>query len=71
MSPANIRFTAKVSRKQSCAGCLFIDQKAETCHAACAEAVKRGLPDCDDSKGYIYVEDVTDPRQIDLLGVQP
>ncbi len=66
MNPTTIQFRARVSRKQSCSGCLFIDQKAETCHAACAEAVKRGLPDCDDAKGYIYVADEVDPRQLSL-----
>ena len=34
-------------------------------------AAKRELPDCDDAKGYIYVADVVDPRQLPLIEVAP
>lgn len=67
MTPAEIRFTAQPAT--SCRGCLFEPEHSTTCKQACAEAAKRGLPDCDDAKGYIYVADETDPRQMSLEDV--
>lgn len=59
----------KAQPATSCRGCLFEPEHSATCKAACAEAAKRGLPDCDDAKGYIYVLDEVDPRQIPLIEV--
>ena len=60
------------NRGLNCHGCLFHRQPARVCVAAAAEAVKRGLRDCDavDQFGdvVIYVATDVDPRQMDLIG---
>ncbi len=59
----------------SCSGCLFMNEKASVCREAGAEAVKRGLRDCDvpDQFGQlvVYVRVAVDPRQQDLLKEEP
>ena len=67
MNAATIQFRAQPAT--SCRGCMFEPEHSATCKAACAEAAKRGLPDCDDAKGYIYVLDETDLRQMPLIEV--
>jgi hypothetical protein len=56
----------------NCHGCLFDRQPARVCVTAAAEALKRGLRDCDavDQFGevVIYVATDVDPRQLDLIG---
>jgi hypothetical protein len=72
LDPARIIFTA-VRRPTSlldedddpCAGCLFVRERSQVCHKACAEAKLRGLPDCDD--GWTYAAVKIDPRQVDLF----
>lgn len=60
------------NRGLNCRGCLFHRQPARVCMAAAAEAMKRGLRDCDavDQFGdvVIYVATDVDPRQMDLIG---
>jgi hypothetical protein len=60
------------NRGLNCYGCLFNRQPARVCRAAAAEAMKRGLRDCDavDQFGevVIYVASDIDPRQMDLIG---
>lgn len=55
----------------NCDGCLFQRQRAAVCIEASAEAVRRGLRDCDaiDQFGevVIYLRTEVDPRQQDLL----
>lgn len=63
MTPAEIRFVAQPAK--SCVGCLFDSERSTVCREASAVAGQRGLPDCD--AGYIYVEEETDERQIDLF----
>jgi len=65
-------FTAKeMTKRQSCAGCLFEHERAKVCHEVTAMARAAGLPDCDDlspSSNYIiYIEKEADPRQVDLF----
>ncbi len=67
MNAAKIKFKAQPAT--SCRGCIFEPENSATCKAACAEAAKRGLPDCDDAKGFIYVMDEVDPRQMPLAEV--
>lgn len=80
MDPTRMLFT-QVTRKLieddenrglNCEGCAFKKQPAAVCRTAAAEAMKRGLRDCDavDQFGdvVIYVETATDPRQLDLIG---
>lgn len=73
MNPAEIRFAAQPKRvhrfddeDEGCRGCLFERERSKVCFAACAEAIKRGLPDCD--TGFIFVRVEVDPRQQDLFG---
>lgn len=79
MDPARIQF-AQVARPLledddciglNCRGCLFERQRKSVCDAAGAEAIKRGLRDCDavDQFGdvVIYVATAVDPRQMDLI----
>lgn len=60
------------NRGLNCQGCLFHRQPARVCAAAAAEAVRRGMRDCDavDQFGevVIYVATDVDPRQMDLIG---
>lgn len=69
MDPANMAFGIQEARmKKSCKGCVFIKQPVAVCFQACAEAVKRGLPDCDAinerGKRVVYID--VDPRQMDI-----
>jgi hypothetical protein len=64
MTPTTIQFRAQPA--VSCRGGLFEPESSYNCMKACEEAVKRGLPDCEDAKGYIYVADEVDPRQMSL-----
>lgn len=79
MNPARIQFAQQErpliedddNRGLNCHGCLFNRQPARVCVLAAAEAVRRGLRDCDavDQFGevVIYLATDTDPRQLDLL----
>lgn len=57
----------------SCAGCMFANQRAAVCRAAGEQAALRRLPDCEDPapKGrgytYVYVRVAIDPRQLSLI----
>lgn len=69
MDPTSIAFGIQEARmKKSCKGCILEKQPSKVCFAACAEAVRRGLPDCDElnerGKRVIYIE--IDPRQLDI-----
>lgn len=80
MDPARILFRQQErrlvddddNRGLNCHGCLFNRQPARVCRAATAEAMKRGLRDCDavDQFGevVIYVAADVDPRQISIFG---
>jgi hypothetical protein len=80
MDPTRIQFQQQArplredddNRGFNCHGCLFDRQPARVCVTAAAEAVKRGLRDCDavDQFGevVIYVISAIDPRQMDLIG---
>jgi hypothetical protein len=80
MDPTRMQFTQQErplredddNRGLNCHGCLFNRQPARVCRAATAEAMKRGLRDCDavDQFGevVIYVATDVDPRQMDLIG---
>ena len=80
MDPARIQFAQQErpliedddNRGLNCHGCLFHRREARVCIQAAAEAVKRGLRDCDavDQFGevVIYVATDVDPRQMDLIG---
>lgn len=60
------------NRGLNCLGCLFNRQPAAVCRTAAAEAVKRGLRDCDSLDQFgdvvIYVATAVDSRQLDLIG---
>ncbi|TWI69020.1 hypothetical protein IP91_00085 [Pseudoduganella lurida] len=60
------------NRGLNCHGCLFHRQPAAVCRVAAAEAVLRGLRDCDSIDQFgevvVYVETAVDPRQMDLIG---
>jgi hypothetical protein len=69
MDPKTVSFGIQQAKtKNSCKGCLFDGEHSTVCHAACAEAKLRNLPDCDDinerGKRVIYIE--IDPRQLDI-----
>lgn len=55
----------------SCDGCLFVGQRTKVCNQAGAIALAAGGFDCEsllpNGCSLIYVADVHDPRQIDLL----
>lgn len=80
IDPTRVQF-AQLERAQvdddenaglNCRGCMFDKQTAAICNTAAAEAVKRGLRDCDAPDQFgdvvIYVATATDPRQLDLIG---
>ena len=79
MDPTRIQFAQQErpliddedNRGLNCRGCIFDRRPAAVCRAATAEALKRGLRDCDavDQFGevVIYVATATDPRQMDLI----
>lgn len=60
------------NRGLNCHGCLFNRQPARVCISAAAEAVRRGLRDCDAADQFgevvIYIATDVDPRQLDLIG---
>lgn len=64
LDPAVIQFTEREGG--TCSRCMFNRQWVKTCNKANAEAVKRGLHNCED--GYVYVAIVADTRQRDLIG---
>jgi hypothetical protein len=66
MDPATIMFAAVAAKKGCCACCLFENERSTVCHAAGAEAKRRGVEDCE--AGYIYVLVERDARQLDLIG---
>lgn len=80
MDPSRIQFAQQTRRLVededcrgiNCHGCLFNRQPARVCISAAAEAVRRGMRDCDavDQFGdvVIYVASDVDPRQLDLIG---
>lgn len=74
MNPSEIKFTAEEGKRKGCRGCLFEPEHSSVCHAACAEAKRRGLPDCDSTgptgKSVIYVLVPVDERQQDLFNEQ-
>lgn len=64
-------FIAVEVRGASCTRCMFRQSTHAECIAACAAAVKSGLPDCDEParKGHtiVYQPPPIDPRQADLF----
>ncbi len=80
MDPTRIQFTQQPrrliddddNRGLNCEGCLFQRQPGRVCRVAAAEALKRGLRDCDSLDQFgdvvIYVTSAVDPRQMDLIG---
>jgi hypothetical protein len=80
MDPSRIQFAQQTRRLIededckgiNCRGCLFNRQPARVCISAAAEAVRRGMRDCDavDQFGevVIYVASDADPRQMNLIG---
>ncbi len=80
MDPTRIQFTQQPrplvedddNRGLACHGCLFHRQPARVCIVAAAEAVKRGLRDCDSLDQFgevvVYVATAVDLRQLDLIG---
>lgn len=83
MDPTRIQFTQQPrplaedddNRGLNCHGCLFHRQPFRVCMTAAAEAVKRGLRDCDSLDQFgevvVYVATAVDPRQLDLIGDAP
>jgi hypothetical protein len=71
MDPCLVTFKAAKGRPRSCSGCLFEHERASVCRIASAEAVKRGLPDCEypdaEGRSIIYVAVPVDERQGDLF----
>lgn len=65
-------FTAKeIGKRQSCAGCLFENERAKVCVEMTEKARLAQIPDCDDlspSGNYIiYIAKDLDLRQVDLF----
>lgn len=83
MDPTRMQFTQlerpirddDENRGLNCHGCLFNRQPVSVCKVASAEAVKRGLRDCDSLDQFgdvvVYVATAVDPRQMDLIGAAP
>jgi hypothetical protein len=72
LDPARIIFAAKPKRvnrfdeeDDGCQGCLFLREHSSVCHKAEEEALKRGLPSCENDHIYIAVK--IDPRQVDMF----
>ena len=72
LDPARIQFAAKLrpvalldEDDDPCRGCLFVREHSSVCHKAEAEALKGGLPSCED--GHVYVAVKIDPRQVDMF----
>ena len=80
MNPARMQFRQQErpliedddNRGLNCHGCVFHRQPARVCIEAAAEAVRRGLRDCDSVDQFgevvIYLATDVDPRQMDLIG---
>ena len=70
--PGARRFTAALASAE-CKGCLFERHNAATCRQAGEIAAAQGLPDCEarapGGQAYIYVQDKSDPRQVDLIKI--
>ncbi len=62
---------AEAPQQGECTGCLFDDQRFTVCNRACEIAVAAGGLDCEsplpNGRPLIYVADLRDPRQLDLL----
>lgn len=65
VSPARMQFTSRPTASDTCAGCIFRNQRSEVCKEATRVALLADLPDCDD--GHVYVAVVTDPRQMSII----
>lgn len=69
MDPAKTQFIEATGK--GCRACLFYRERSAVCHVAAAEAVKRGMQDCEypnpDGKPVIYIAVEADPRQLTLL----
>lgn len=63
LDPASLEFEAQ--RGAKCGRCSFNGQWARVCTIAGNEAVRRGLPRCDD--GFVYRLVEVDPRQLDIV----
>ena len=70
LDPATVRFKARQTEVASCEGCLF-ERSFGVCSAAAALAMANGQPVCEErapgGMTYIYVQDQSDPRQLDLI----
>jgi hypothetical protein len=65
MDPTAMRFSMSEPRPfiedeeddENCRGCLFRRQKSDVCYSAAAEAIERGMRDCDtiDTLGRVIV----------------
>ncbi len=60
VDPATLHFTA--TEGATCEGCIFLHQRSNVCHKAAHVAALIALPDC--SKGFIYIFDKSDARQM-------
>ncbi len=72
LDPATLQFRAvDAPRKKSCRHCAFELEHSSVCHAAEAEARKRGMQSCEEAgdkgRGYIYVLAPTNARQFDMF----
>lgn len=66
LDPASMEFEAQ--RGAKCGRCAFNGQWSRVCTIAQKEALKRGLPHCDDGTGFVYVLVERDPRQFGIEG---
>lgn len=72
LDPTALTFSAvDAPRKMSCRFCAFELENSSVCHAAEAEAKKRGMKSCEEvgenKKGYIYVIAPTNVRQFGMF----
>lgn len=74
LDPAAMQYRAAlaVAGAGDCAGCCFKGQASKVCKAACAAAVRAGMPDCDErdtatGRTFIYVLVQIDPRQTSII----
>lgn len=79
MDPSRMRFSMSEPRPLrddednsgiNCWGCIFRRQRASVCIEAAAEAVERGIRDCDaiDDFGEVIVYVPYFQKQLDLIG---
>ena len=70
VDPTAVRFKANKAEAVGCDGCLF-ERSFGVCSTAAALAKANGQPDCEErapgGMTYIYVLDLSDPRQLDLI----